>query len=105
MASVAAQWRVSGFKRDEVSYYQVKDGTGCVHVVIGHVGTVFWAVPHGAISARTSLPSWRFRIPEHAVPSEVYRNAAFSLWRHDDGIQPVWSVELPESDVTASRTQ
>jgi len=88
--------RVCGFQSDEIAYYQVKDATGRVIVYFTNAGHLFWAIPAGTVSARTSLPSWRLKTSPDAVPIVVYRNPQFSLVLYDDGKVPVWSVELPE---------
>lgn len=88
--------RVCGFVSDEITYYQVKDVSGRVLVHFANAGHLFWAIPAGAVSARTSLPSWRLKTSPDAVPIVIYRNPHFSLVLYDDGKVPVWSVELPE---------
>lgn len=86
---------VCGFESDEITYYQVKDPSGRVLVHFANAGHLFWAIPAGAVSARTSLPSWRLKTAPEAVPIVIYRNPRFSLVLYDDGKVPVWSVELP----------
>ncbi len=92
--------RVCGFQSDEIAYYQVKDATGRVLVYFANAGHLFWAIPAGAVSARTSLPSWRLKTSPEAVPIVIYRNPHFSLVLYDDGKVPVWSVEQPDFDST-----
>lgn len=91
--SISDSWKAYRFERDGIRYYQVNDLNDNVHVVIGRVGDIMWALPAGKPSARTSLPSWRLKISEEAVPTIVYLDEDVSLIHFQDGINTIWSVE------------
>lgn len=88
-------WVVYGFERDGISYYQVNDLAGRVHVVVGRAGDTFWALPAGDVPFRASLPSRRVSLPEGATRSVVLRQPAFSILRYEVGGDAVWSIEVP----------
>jgi hypothetical protein len=87
------EWRVYEFQRDGISYYQVNDLAGRVHITIASADGVFWALPVGDVAAQTSLPSWRLKIPSDWPATEVYEAPQFSLVRYGKGNDAVWSVE------------
>lgn len=92
--SLDENWKVYQFDRDGITYLQVHDRNDNVHAVIGRLDDVFWALPAGKPSARTSLPSWRLKISEDAIPTVVYVDGDFSLVHYVDDVSSVWSVEL-----------
>jgi hypothetical protein len=92
-ASLDDNWKVYRFVRDGITYIQVNDLNDNVHAVIGKMDDVFWALPAGKPSARTSLPSWRLKISDDAVPHLVYADDEFSLVHYLDDVSSVWSVE------------
>lgn len=88
-----SNWLVYGFEREGITYYQVNDLAGRVHVIIGNADGVFWALPAGDVPARVSLPTLRVQPPRGARRSEVYRGPRFSLALYGSGTDAVWSVE------------
>ncbi|MEK0266427.1 hypothetical protein [Stenotrophomonas sp. TWI819] len=88
-----ANWLVYGFEREGITYFQVNDLAGRVHVIIGNADDVFWVLPAGDVAAKVSLPAQRIQLPRNARRSEVYRGARFSLVRYGNGSDAVWSVE------------
>ncbi|MGL4690502.1 MAG: hypothetical protein ACRCWE_00120 [Stenotrophomonas maltophilia] len=88
-----SNWLVYGFEREGITYYQVNDLAGRVHVIIGNADDVFWALPAGDVPARVSLPTLRVQTPRGARRSEVYRGQGFSLVLYGTGTDAVWSVE------------
>lgn len=86
-------WRLYGFQRDGITYYQVNDLAGRVQVIIGNADDVFWALPAGESPARVSVPSQRVPTPENASRTVVYRGASFSLVLYGKGTAAVWSIE------------
>jgi hypothetical protein len=98
MASNASQdpnWQVYGFERDGISYFQVNDLAGRVHVIIGRAGDTFWALPAGDVPFRASVPTRRESVPEGADSAVVFRHEDFSIVRYGVGKEAVWSVEVP----------
>lgn len=91
--SHAPDWLVYGFERDGVSYYQVNDVAGQVHIIVAHADGIFWALPAGVAPFRVSLPSRQIVIPEDAQPTTVYVHPEFSIVRHIVGGEAVWSVQ------------
>lgn len=86
-------WRLYGFQRDGISYYQINDLAGRVQVIIGNADDVFWALPAGESPARVSVPSQRVQAPANASRSVIYRGATFSLVLYGKGATGVWSIE------------
>jgi hypothetical protein len=98
MASDVSQdpnWQVYGFERDGISYYQVNDLSGRVHLIVGRAGDSYWALPAGDMPVRASVPSRREPVPEGADSAVVYRHQDFSILRYGVGNEAMWSVELP----------
>lgn len=93
--SLDAAWRVYGFKRDGVEYFQVNDLAGRVQLIIGSVDGLFWALPAGEAVNHMVLPPQRPQVSKSTVPVEIYRHPAFSLMRYRVGDSAVWSVEVP----------
>jgi len=91
--SLDPEWRVHGFKRDGVEYYQVNDLAGRVQLIIGTVEGTFWALPAGDPSSQVVLPPQQLLGPETGVRSIVYQSRAFSLVRYQSAHHVVWSVE------------
>lgn len=88
-------WVVYGFERDGISYYQVNDLAGRVHVVVGRAGDMFWALPAGDVPFRASLPSRRVSLPDGATGAVVLRQPEFSILRYEASGDAVWSIEVP----------
>lgn len=88
-----ANWLVYGFEREGITYFQVNDLAGRVHVIIGNADGAFWVLPAGDVAAKVSLPAQRIKPPGNARRSEVYRGAEFSLVHYGNGSDAVWSVE------------
>lgn len=88
-----ANWLVYGFEREGITYFQVNDLAGRVHVIIGNADDAFWVLPAGDVAAKVSLPAQRIQPPGNARRSEVYRGAEFSLVLYGNGSDAVWSVE------------
>jgi hypothetical protein len=88
------QWRLYGFQRDGISYFQVNDLLGRVQVIIGNVDDAFWTLPAGESSASVSLPLQRVQLPANAARTEIYRGPHFSLVLYGRGADAVWSVEV-----------
>lgn len=86
-------WLVYGFERDGVSYYQVNDVAGHVHLIVAHVDAIFWALPAGVAPLRVSLPSREILIPEDAKSTTIYIHPEFFIVRHTVGGEAVWSVQ------------
>lgn len=86
-------WRLYAFERDGISYFQVNDMLGVVHVIIAKAGSTFWTLPVGESDAMVSLPSLARGPLPRAVPIEVYRDAEFALRFYNDGANSAWSVE------------
>ncbi|MBT2766377.1 hypothetical protein J7J08_01840 [Stenotrophomonas sp. ISL-67] len=98
MASDVSQdpnWQVYGFERDGISYYQVNDLSGRVHLIVGRAGGSYWALPAGDMRVRASVPSRREPAPEGADSAVVYRHQDFLILRYGVGDEAMWSVELP----------
>ncbi|HBS61329.1 MAG TPA: hypothetical protein DEB32_01070 [Stenotrophomonas sp.] len=94
--SLDPEWRVYGFQRDGISYFQVNDLVGRVQLIIGRADDAFWTLPAGESPARVSLPLQRVQTPANAARSEVYRGAGFTLVRYGHGADAVWSVEVAD---------
>lgn len=86
-------WRLYGFQRDGISYFQVNDLAGRVEIIIGNADGVFWTLPAGERPSRVSMPGQRLQLPAGMGQTEVYRGAAFSLMLYGHGADAVWSVE------------
>lgn len=91
--SLLPAWRVYAFERDGISYYQVNDDLGRVHVILAKAGREFWTLPAGDSYAVVSLPSDPRNVLPDADRQVVFRHAEFVLALHDDGAAAVWSVE------------
>jgi hypothetical protein len=89
-------WRLYGFQRDGITYYQVNDLAGRVQLIIGNADDVFWVLPAGESLARVSLPSQHVQPATNAARVEVYRDARFSLVLYGHGAEAVWSVEVAD---------
>jgi len=88
-----ANWLVYGFEREGITYFQVNDLAGRVHVIIGNADDAFWVLPAGDVAAKVSLPAQRIQAPGNARRSLVYRGTRFSLVIYGNGSDAVWSVE------------
>lgn len=97
--SLDPQWRLYGFQRDGISYFQVNDLAGRVQVIIGNADDAFWVLPAGESRARVSLPSQRVQPAMNAARAEVYRDARFSLVLYGHGAEAVWSVEVADQQL------
>lgn len=95
--SMDSQWRVYGFERDGISYYQVNDAAGQVRVIVGKIDDQFFTLPAGRNPARTSLPFQRLALPANAVRREIYKRSEFSLAVYGEGNDAIWSVEIPSN--------
>lgn len=93
--SLDPAWRVYGFKRDGIEYFQVNDLTGRVQLIIGSAGGKYWTLPAGEASANVILPPQHDSKPWAGERSRVYLSPAFSLVRHRVGDRAIWSVEMP----------
>ncbi|MDY0953465.1 hypothetical protein [Stenotrophomonas rhizophila] len=91
--SLDPNWRLYGFQRDGISYYQINDLAGRVQVIIGSADDVFWVLPAGESTAKVSLPTQHVQLPTGVTRSLVYRGAEFSLVLYGSGVNAVWSVE------------
>jgi len=91
--SLDARWKVYGFTRDGISYYQINDLAGRVQIIVGRADDAFWALPSGETAFRVSLPSQRLPLPERVVPSVIYRGPDFSIVHYAGG-DALWSVEV-----------
>jgi hypothetical protein len=91
--SLLPAWRVYAFERDGISYYQVNDDLGRVHVILAKAGREFWTLPAGDSYAVVSLPSNPRNMLPGADRQVVFRDAEFALALYDDGAAAVWSVE------------
>lgn len=96
--SVDPKWRVHGFKRDGISYFQVNDAMGRVQLIFGTLDGLFWALPAGETSDQLVLPPRRVVDVDAMDRSEVYRHPAFTLVRYRKGRGAVWSVEHPVTE-------
>lgn len=92
--SMDPAWRVYGFERDGVEYFQVNDLAGRVQLIVGSLDGLFWALPAGEASSELVLPPQRITVLQTAPRSEVYRHPAFSIVRYLIGDSAVWSVEV-----------
>ncbi|MEG0184888.1 MAG: hypothetical protein RR704_15730, partial [Stenotrophomonas sp.] len=88
-------WLLYGFQRDGITYLQVNDLAGAVHLIIGNAGGTYFVLPAGNSTARVSLPEQRIATPAAASRSEIYRGSDFSLVRYRSGDEVVWAVERP----------
>ncbi|WP_315385577.1 hypothetical protein [uncultured Stenotrophomonas sp.] len=86
-------WLVYQFEREGISYYQVNDLAGQVHMIIARVDDVFWALPAGITPFRASLPTKRLVIPAEAPSAIVYRSPEFMIVRYVVDGEAVWSVQ------------
>lgn len=93
-SSLDPAWRVYGFQRDGVEYFQVNDLAGQVQLIVGNLDGHFWTLPAGESSTRVVLPPRRMAAPQIAVRSEVFRHPKFSLIRYGMGDRAQWSIEL-----------
>lgn len=91
--SLDPNWRLYGFQRDGISYYQINDLAGRVQVIIGNADDVFWALPAGESPARVSVPTQRVAAPTNTVRSVIYRGTTFSLVLYGKGAAAVWAIE------------
>ncbi|MFL9583337.1 hypothetical protein [Stenotrophomonas sp. AB1(2024)] len=87
-------WHLYEFERDGISYYQVNDMAGRLHLIVAKAGDAFWSLPAGESGARISLPAWPQLPHPTSVPIEVYRDSEFALILHDDSNDAMWSIEL-----------
>lgn len=92
--SLHPAWRLYKFERDGISYYQVNDMAGRLHLIVAKAGDAFWSLPAGESGARISLPVWPQLPHPTSVPIEIYRDSEFALILHDDSNDAMWSVEL-----------
>lgn len=88
-----SSWRVYGFERDGIAYYQVNDLEGRVQLIIGKASDYFWALPAGEGARRVSLPHDRVAAPAEAAGKVVYRHPEFILVLLGSGADAVWAVE------------
>lgn len=95
--SLDAAWRVYGFTRDGVEYFQVNDLAGRVQLVVGGLDGLFWALPAGEAAHEVVLPPQRMPTSKNTVRVEIYRHPAFSLVRYRTGESVVWSIEVPSA--------
>lgn len=86
-------WRLYGFQRDGITYYQVNDLAGRVQLIIGNADDVFWVLPAGDSSAQVSLPEQPIQAPASAVRSLVFQDQTFALVVYRSGAGFLWSVE------------
>ncbi|WP_216666725.1 MULTISPECIES: hypothetical protein [Stenotrophomonas] len=86
-------WLVYQFEREGISYYQVNDLAGQVHMIVARVDDVFWALPAGIAPFRISLPAKRLVIPVEAPSAVVYRSPEFMIVRYVVDGAAVWSVQ------------
>ncbi|WP_141058758.1 hypothetical protein [Stenotrophomonas rhizophila] len=94
--SLDPNWRLYGFQRDGISYYQINDLAGRVQVIIGSADDVFWVLPAGESTAKVSLPTQHVQLPTGVTRSLVYMGAEFSLVLYGSGANAVWSVEASQ---------
>ncbi|MBT2767851.1 hypothetical protein J7J08_09380 [Stenotrophomonas sp. ISL-67] len=92
--SLHPNWHVYEFERDGISYYQVNDMAGRLHLIVAKAGDAFWSLPAGESGARISLPAWPQLPHPTSVPIEVYRDSEFALILHNDSNDAMWSIEL-----------
>lgn len=92
--SLHPAWRLYEFERDGISYYQVNDMAGRLHLIVAKAGDAFWSLPAGESGARISLPVWPQLPHPTSVPVDVYRDSEFALILHDDSNDAMWSIEL-----------
>ena len=86
-------WRVYGFKRDGIEYFQVNDLAGRVLFVIGSAGGSYWTLPAGEVPDNVILVPQRQSSPKAGARSLVYASREFSLLRFWDGERALWIVE------------
>lgn len=91
--SLNPNWRVYGFEREGINYYQVNDLSGQVVLIVANVEATFWTLPAGKRPAKVSLPAHRLTLPTKALRHVVFRNAEFSLVVHGDGVDAIWVIE------------
>ena len=91
--SLDPEWRVHGFQREGVEYYQVNDLEGRVQLIIGAMDGTFWALPAGEPSSQVVLPPQRLRGPEKGARPIVSQSRAFSLVSYRPVNHIVWAVE------------
>ncbi|MGH8466800.1 MAG: hypothetical protein ACRESP_21810, partial [Pseudomonas sp.] len=91
--SVDPEWRVHGFQRDGVEYYQVTDLSGQVQFIIGTLDGIFWALPAGEPSSTLVLPPHHSLAAKRGARSIVYQGRFFRLVGYRSGDKIQWSVE------------
>lgn len=91
--SLDPSWRVYGFQRDGMTYYQINDIEGNVLAIVGNLDDQFWALPAGHRSHEVSLPASRLEIAPGAQGLPVYRHPDFTLLVYRHGDRSIWSVE------------
>lgn len=89
-------WRVYGFQRDGMTYYQINDIEGNVLAIVGNVDDQFWTLPAGDHLHEISLPGRRLAFPAGVQGLPVYRHPEFTLVVYRQGDRAIWSVESTE---------
>lgn len=90
--SLDQRWRVHGFERDSIIYFQVNDHVDNVVLVLGKTGDQFWVLPAGNADIQISLPSDLHYSKPSAGASEVYRHPDFSIMVSGAGEDSRWWV-------------
>lgn len=92
-AHVSEGWRAREFFDDGITHVELRDSSDCIQVIIANTSDLFWAIPIGFPTARVSLPNWRLKLPEGAVPAYIYACSSYSLIRYCNGREVLWFVQ------------
>jgi len=91
--SLDPSWRVYGFQRDGMTYYQINDIEGNVLAIVGNLDDQFWALPAGHRFHEVSLPARRLALPPGTQGLPVYKHPDFNLLVYRAENRSIWSVE------------
>lgn len=86
-------WRVYGFERDGITYFQINDANGTVRAIVGNLGDQFWTLPGGISPHDVSVPGKHLALRVGAMGLELYRNSDFSLVMYQEGTRTIWAIE------------
>lgn len=96
--SLDARWRVHGFERDSISYFQVNDQKGNIQLILGKALDQYWVLPAGAVHLNIELPSDRSTSIAPPSALEVYRHPDFSLLvSESEGMDRWWVLRTTDS--------
>lgn len=90
---VAEGWWAREYLDDGIFHVEIRDATGCTQVIIANAAGLYWALPIGFPAARVSFPSWRLKLPDDALPSDIYECVDFVLVRYSNTREVLWFID------------